>query len=314
MKLKSFLKLVEIQTKVASVFPFLIGTLAIVCLYGQLNAANFFIMLGSLLSIDMATTAINNYMDYRKVVNKTTYGYNHHNAIVSHQLSIRSVEVVIISLLIIGTGLGVWLVSRTDLVVLIVGALAFAVGISYTFGPFPISRTPFGELVSGIAMGFGIPFLAMYVQLDKPDWIVMNLAGSYFNVSLNWYALIRVLWLSMPLVIGTGNIMFANNICDMADDLSDGRFTLVISLGKNTSLKLFRSAYLLAYASLLLGVLLKVLPLTSLIALGSIFTVWRYSGAFVEEPLKSKTFILAVKSFMQISLWLLLAWLIEFFI
>jgi 1,4-dihydroxy-2-naphthoate octaprenyltransferase len=60
------LKLVEIQTKVASMVPFALGTVWTLYRYGEFNFLNFLLMLVSLLCFDMATTAINNYMDYKK--------------------------------------------------------------------------------------------------------------------------------------------------------------------------------------------------------------------------------------------------------
>ncbi|KHS59025.1 1,4-dihydroxy-2-naphthoate prenyltransferase, partial [Listeria monocytogenes] len=64
----------------------------------------------------------------------------------------------------IATGLGVWLVFRTDLLVLLIGFVCFCIGILYTFGPVPLSRMPLGEIFSGVTMGFGIFFLAVYVN------------------------------------------------------------------------------------------------------------------------------------------------------
>lgn len=69
MSLESFLKLVEIQTKVASVIPFALGTLYTVYHFGIFNPKNFIIMFISLLSFDMVTTAINNYYDYKRANN-----------------------------------------------------------------------------------------------------------------------------------------------------------------------------------------------------------------------------------------------------
>ena len=66
MGLKSFLKLVEIKTKAASMTPFLLGTVFVLYRYQKFNWVNFLLMLVSLLCFDMATTAINNYLDYKK--------------------------------------------------------------------------------------------------------------------------------------------------------------------------------------------------------------------------------------------------------
>ena len=53
--------------------------------------------------------------------------------------------------------LGLLLVYFTNWIVLILGIMCFVFGILYTFGPLPISRTPFGEIISGIFYGFFIP-------------------------------------------------------------------------------------------------------------------------------------------------------------
>ena len=77
MKLKSFLKLVEIQTKAASMVPFALGTFWALYRYDEFNLTNFLLMFVSLLCFDMATTAVNNYMDYKKA--RKVYGYNYEN-------------------------------------------------------------------------------------------------------------------------------------------------------------------------------------------------------------------------------------------
>ena len=69
MGLRSFLKLVEIQTKAASITPLLLGTIFAFYRYQKFVLSNFLFMLLSLLCFDMATTAINNYLDYKKAKN-----------------------------------------------------------------------------------------------------------------------------------------------------------------------------------------------------------------------------------------------------
>lgn len=58
MKLKSFLKLVKIQTKVANATPFALGTVFILYGFHSFNIVNFLYMFISLFSSDMATTVI----------------------------------------------------------------------------------------------------------------------------------------------------------------------------------------------------------------------------------------------------------------
>ena len=68
MYLTSFFQFIEIKTKLASMIPFIIGTLYSLYRYKSFNLKNFIIMGISLLTFDMATTAINNYIDYKKAI------------------------------------------------------------------------------------------------------------------------------------------------------------------------------------------------------------------------------------------------------
>ena len=143
MNISSFLKLVEIQTKVASVIPFLLGSFYAFYKYENFSVKNAIIMFLSMIIFDMTTTAINNYIDYTKAIKKEGYGYETHNAIVSNNLNPKGVRYLIYCMLLISAGLGLLLVKNTNIVVLLLGGLAFLIGILYTFGPIPISRTPF---------------------------------------------------------------------------------------------------------------------------------------------------------------------------
>ena len=116
MSLRTFLKLVEIQTKLASLFPFLVGVLFVIYRYDSFNLVNTLIFFSSMLIFDLTTTAINNYMDYKKA---TTDEYRKRENIIGQEnIPLRLVVFTIISMLIIAAALGMWLVFRTDLLVL----------------------------------------------------------------------------------------------------------------------------------------------------------------------------------------------------
>lgn len=66
MSLNVFLKVVEIQTKLASLFPFIIGVLFSMTYFGEVQWGNTLVFFIGMVVFDMATTAINNYMDFKK--------------------------------------------------------------------------------------------------------------------------------------------------------------------------------------------------------------------------------------------------------
>lgn len=297
MNIVSFFKLVEIQTKVASVIPFLLGTFYTLYRYDNFNIKNAIIMFASMIIFDMTTTAINNYMDYAKAVKKEGYGYETHNAIVKYNLNPILVKLTIYIMLSLATFLGLLLVKNTNIIVLLVGAVSFVIGITYSFGPIPISRTPFGEILSGLAMGFIITFLAIYIHIF--DLKILSISFSNLNnvsINLNIVELIYIFIISLPLIMGIANIMLANNICDMEDDIVNKRYTLPIYIGKENALKVFKWIYYIGFIAIVAGVLLRILPIVSIVTLLALKIVQKNINKFNKIQTKKDTFILAVKN------------------
>lgn len=302
MNIKAFLKVVEIQTKVASIIPYIIGILFAIYHFRDFNGFNSVLFLVSLLGIDMATTAINNYMDHKKAIVKEGYNYEEHNGIVSNQLSDMQVLSTIIILITIGAISGLALVFRTDLVILLIGFFSFGIGIIYSAGPIPISRTPLGEIVSGIMMGGLIFFVTIYIQLSDEKMIIYKFTKEYFHLSIDYVELIAIGIIAIPLVAGISNIMLANNICDLEEDVKNHRFTLPCFIGKKNALLVFGFLYLCSYLAVILAVVLKILPLTSLIILLTIPVVLKKTKSFIDIQVKEETFVISVQNFVLIGL------------
>lgn len=300
MSAKSFFKLVELPTKVASVIPFLIGTAFTLYYFEVFNFVNCLIMFGSLLAFDMCTTTINNYLDYKKAQKKHGYGYENHNAIVRYQLKESTVLFVLFSLLLVAVLLGFWLYIRTDIVVLLLGILSFMVGICYTFGPVPISRTPFGELFSGGFMGLIIPFLAIYIHVFEQNLVTIDVTEQLV-IGIDYSTIIKIIVASLPMVFGIANIMLANNICDIEDDIENKRYTLPIYIGKSAALVLFKVLYLLSYFAIVISVILGSVSTISLLTVLTIFPVTKQINLFFKHQSKKDTFVVAIKNFLIIN-------------
>ena len=295
----AFFKLVEIQTKIASLTPFILGNLYLLYQYKNFNLINFILFFISLILVDMGTTAVNNYQDYIRAEKKEGYNYETHNAIVNYSIKINTVKIIIFTLFSIAILSGILLFLRTDTVVLIIGIISFLVGISYTSGPVPISRTPFGEVFSGFIMGFFITFLTIYIH--NLNLVEIIIGSKVLNLEFYYYDLIEILIFSVPLILGISNIMLANNISDIEDDLENNRFTLPIYISKEKSLKLFKYLYYLSYLSIIFAVLIEVLPGYSLLVLLSLIFVKKNINKFENKQSKKDTFILSVKNFIIIN-------------
>jgi len=301
MNLIAFLKLVEIQTKVASLFPFLIGILYSKYRYDAFDLKNIGLMFLSLLAIDLATTAINNYMDYKKAVKTHGFNFEEHNAIVNYNLKESAVLGVIAMLILTATVFGLILYLNTDIVVLLIGIVSFGVGILYSFGPIPISRTPLGEVFSGFFMGFLIFFLTVYINIYDLNFVQIGIEGFNLQMNLNVKELVILFLVALPMVAGIANIMLANNICDIEDDIENNRYTLPIYIGKKMAMRLFKGLYYIAFLDVLVLIILQIIPMTAVLVLITMVPVRKLLKMFDEKQTKKDTFVVSVKSFVLIS-------------
>lgn len=294
MSMPVFLELVEIRTKLASLFPFTLGILFSVYYFSEFNAVNTILFFIAMLVFDMATTAINNTMDYVKA--KNMHYKENENILGKAGLSVKQATTLIVAMIGFSAIIGLTLVYRTNILLLVIGALCFAVGILYTFGPFPISRMPLGEVMSGLTMGFGIFFIAVFINVPSTlitalvlDWPSFMLSGSLQNIAAVFLA-------SLPLVFTIANIMLSNNICDYETDITNHRYTLTFYIGKPLAIKLYAWLYYGAFAASTLAVFAGVNPIWML-GIWLVFPIVQKSiQLFKDKQDKATTFGLAIKN------------------
>lgn len=301
MNVKSFLRFVELPTKVASVIPFLLGSLYALYRFEDFYPLRFALMFVSLLSFDMATTAINNYYDFKKAAKTHGYGYETHNAIVHYKLKESTVVATIIILLVLAVGSGIALVSQTGLIIFLLGGLSFLIGILYSFGPIPISRMPLGELFSGLFMGFVIIFISAYIHSDQ-SVVTLLFREGWIDLHINFVEVLYLFWYSVPAILGIAGIMLANNICDIEDDMENRRYTLPVYIGRSNALLLFKLLYYVSFLDLIVLLLLGVHPVLVVLLLLTLIPLRRNIALFYEKQEKATTFILAVKNFVLMSM------------
>ena len=286
MSREAFFQLVEIRTKVASIIPFLAGVFFTLYRYQQVDPLVIFVFFISLICLDMATTAVNNLMDLKSV----EYG-----------LTIQQTKTIIGILLTVSIMAGLFLVYLTDIFILIIGVFSVAVGVLYSFGPLPISRTPFGEIFSGFFMGALIFFVTVYIQIFDFGFFIINYAEQRVFINIHIIEILVICLVSIPLICGIANIMLANNICDIEEDINNKRYTLPYYIGKKNALILFQIFAYGPYLWIVIGVLFRVLPVVSLLVFATIVPVQKHINIFKKVQMKEKTFIYAVQNFIIIS-------------
>ncbi|HFI0510182.1 TPA: 1,4-dihydroxy-2-naphthoate polyprenyltransferase [Streptococcus suis] len=299
LSLPAFLEFVEMKTKVASVFPMTLGILWAIYRYQTFNWLNTLLFIIAVLSFDMCTTAINNSMDYHKAKDETYRQES--NVIGKFSLDFRQMIGIVLALLIFSLLVSLLLVWRTSWLLLPMGALCFLIGIFYTFGPIPLSRMPLGEVFSGVTMGFGIFFLAVFIQ--QPDLLLTSqVSGQWMTLQFSWTKMIEIIFMSLPLVALIANIMLANNTCDLEEDIRNHRYTLVYYIGKKNALKLYFVLASLPWLLWIIYCLTGFLPIWALIGLIGVWPAYKSLETFLKKQVKRETFIEAVKSFVLFAL------------
>ncbi|MGO2853750.1 MAG: UbiA family prenyltransferase, partial [Tetragenococcus koreensis] len=165
MSLKVFWEVVEIKTKVASVFPFIIGILFSISYFHEIHWGLTLLFFIGMIIFDMSTTAINNFMDFKKAKSQT-YKYQE-NVIGRERLSPKKIQWMILAMLAATLLIGLVLSIQTGWMMLLMGGAVCFIGVFYTFGPIPLSRMPLGEIFSGVTMGLGIFAITIYLNTIK---------------------------------------------------------------------------------------------------------------------------------------------------
>lgn len=289
-----FFELVEIRTKLASVFPYFIGLLFSLYYFGQVNWFNMYLFFIGMFVFDMATTAINNLMDYLKA--KDDSYQQSTNIIGKAGLGVSKVRNMIIAMITFSSIIGLWLVVRTSLLLLPMGGLCFLIGIFYTFGPVPLSRMPLGELFSGVTMGFGIFFITLYLNIYDTGFLSLNFANGQFMLSGNIKELIVSVWASIPMMFTIANIMLANNLCDLDQDILNHRYTLPFYIGRKQGVYLFDLLMYGCYIVIILGVLVGIYHWSMLVVLLTFPIIKKNVSLFNQKQEKETTFSVAIKN------------------
>lgn len=133
--------------------------------------------------------------------------------------------------------------------------LLLVAGFSAYFYNVYLSKWLVGELFAGLNFGPLIVLGAYYVQTGRYSW--------------------EALFASITPGILTANLLFLNEFPDKEADQKGGRKHLVIVLGREGARFLFVALIGTAYLIIILGVLTKMMPVLTLIGLGTLVFGWK---------------------------------------
>ncbi len=288
-----FLQYTEIKTKITSTFTFAMTIAFLLYKEQTINWKLTLVFFTAMLLFDLTTTAINNYIDTK--TNNQSLGFQRRTALL-----------IIYCLFGVSTALGLYLAYLSDIVVLLAGGVCFVCGVLYTYGPLPISRQPLGEIFSGFFYGVMIPFILMYINMPQGSFLSYHFSLDTIALELKVIPFFTLILFSVIPFCVTANIMLANNICDIENDILVKRYTLPYYIGRK-ALWLFAGLYYLTYAVTVLMVILRILSPICLLSLLSIFFVQKNIRRFFNRQEKAETFLCSIKNFMLIMSFLTVA-------
>ena len=128
--------------------------------------------------------------------------------------------------------------------------LIFLGGVIIYFYTSHLTKWLIGEFSAGLGLG------------------TLPVIGTYF-IQTGRYS-IEIFIASLVPGLLTANLLLLNEFPDYEADQKGGRYNLVIALGRKKAGQLYTGIMMTAYLCIILGVISKLLPITSLIALASI--------------------------------------------
>jgi len=224
MNIKTAIKMTRPYSLSATVVPLVVGG-ALAYKIGIFNLTLWIIAFIVALLLQTGTNVINEYGDYLHGIDTPEIFID--SALVKKEA--KPEEAFKLGIVIIATAylLSIPLILARGLLVLIMGVIATVVAFLYSLGPHPISRTPFGELIVGLTMGF--------LEVTATEFV------SCGKITIIGYLV------SIPVSLLVSGILLANNIRDIEINRKVRR-TLAVVIGRKYASLVYYMEYVILYA------------------------------------------------------------------
>lgn len=232
----------------ASIIPILLGAALAWNMTGSLNLAYLVLTLIGGVFLHAGTNMLNDYFDHTSrndELNKHGFipFFGGSRIIQTGTMSSLKVGLAAVLFFIFGTLIGLYLEfqigGQVIISLIIFGAF---LGIFYTADPLRIGYHSLGELA--IALGFGPAYtlVSLYIQV-----------GSTGGVNIDLFFWLTGIFWSLPLALLIANLVLINEFQDFEADSRANKHTLVVRLGKERCLSLYKQINALAYIGILAG-------------------------------------------------------------
>ena len=246
-----FLRATRLPFLSAAIVPVTIG-IAIAAVGGLFDPLTALLTIIGAASAHLAFNVANDIFDTRlgaDELNVNPTQYSGGSRVIQYGLvSMRGMQGLLVLFLALAVSIGLLLFALSPSTqLLVIGVLGVILGVGYTAPPLKLVYRGLGELT--IAVGFGPLMLlgAYVVQSGGPIDVAAVVA-------------------SLPVAILVALILYVNEVPDRPGDSRAGKRTLVVRFSRGTVIALYDVAIVAAFAIIIIGVVLRVLPLPALLA------------------------------------------------
>jgi len=235
----------------ASFMPGILGGMIAWTKDGQFHSEYFLLVMLGLILNHLALNMTDDYYDFRHLVDVfATEGRNPYaggsGTLSAGLIQPKQMRQVFTAFYVIAIAIGLFLGITRGPFVLVLLVFGFFCAFFYTAPPIKFGYRGVGEIAQLLCFGPGIGLGAYYVQTQVVSW--------------------EAFWGTLPFGIMLFSMITINEIPDYLEDREGGKLNLVARFGREAGVRLFIVSLLSAYGAILIGILLRRIPLLGLIS------------------------------------------------
>ena len=258
----------------ASFMPGILGGMVAWTIDRQFQPGYFLLVMLGLILNHLALNMTDDYYDFRHLVDAfASEGRNPYaggsGTLSAGLMQPKNMRQVFAAFYVVAIAIGLFLGMMRGGFILLFLAFGFFCAFFYTAPPIKFGYRGVGEIAQLLCFGPGIGLGAYYVQTQKISW--------------------EAFWGTLPFGIMLFSMITINEIPDYSEDREGGKLNLVARFGRETGVRLFTASLLSAYGAILVGIILKRIPILGLISFLTLPIAYKTISilrTYYQEPVK----------------------------
>jgi 1,4-dihydroxy-2-naphthoate octaprenyltransferase len=258
----------------ASFMPGILGGMVAWTIDRQFQPGYFLLVMLGLILNHLALNMTDDYYDFRHLVDAfASEGRNPYaggsGTLSAGLIQPKNMRQVFTAFYVVAIAIGLFLGMMRGGFILLFLAFGFFCAFFYTAPPIRFGYRGLGEIAQLLCFGPGIGLGAYYVQTQKISW--------------------EAFWGTLPFGIMLFSMITINEIPDYFEDRKGGKLNLVARFGRERGVRLFTASLLSAYGAILVGIILKRIPILGLISFLTLPIAYKTISilrTYYQEPVK----------------------------